>query len=122
MNKIVLGLLLGLVLGALDGLTALASGSDEVKKEIVTIVIGSSFKGLVAGALAGWFARRVDSIALGVLFGFVVALGFAYAIAAMPAADGKHYYLEIMLPGSIVGAIVGFATQKYGRRSASSAR
>jgi putative effector of murein hydrolase LrgA (UPF0299 family) len=24
------------------------------------------------------------------------------------------YYLEIMLPGSIVGMIVGFATQRFG--------
>jgi hypothetical protein len=24
------------------------------------------------------------------------------------------YYLEIVLPGTIVGLIVGFATQKYG--------
>ena len=29
--------------------------------------------------------------------------------------SGKHYYWEIMLPGSLLGAIVGFATQRYGR-------
>jgi multisubunit Na+/H+ antiporter MnhE subunit len=27
----------------------------------------------------------------------------------------EAYYFQIMLPGSIVGLIVGFATQKYGR-------
>ena len=34
----------------------------------------------------------------------------------MPASTGKHYYWEIMLPGSLAGAIVGYATQRYGRR------
>ena len=29
--------------------------------------------------------------------------------------SGNHYYFEIMLPGSILGAVVGWATQKYGR-------
>lgn len=122
MNKIVLGLVLGTVLGALDGLSALLSGSEEVKAQIVGIVIGSTFKGLIAGLLIGWFARRVNSLPKGLLFGFAVGLVLAGIIAAMPAEDGKHYYLEIMIPGSIVGLIVGFATQKYGRRPAPSAR
>ncbi len=29
-------------------------------------------------------------------------------------STGEHYYLQIMLPGAIVGAIVGYATQKHG--------
>ena len=28
--------------------------------------------------------------------------------------SGNHYYLEIILPGSIVGLIVGYATQRWG--------
>jgi hypothetical protein len=41
---------------------------------------------------------------------------FAWLIAVQPdPATGKHYYWEIMLPGSLAGAIVGYATQKYGR-------
>ena len=39
---------------------------------------------------------------------------FAFLIAAMPTPDGKHYYWEIILPGSVLGLIVGYATQKYG--------
>jgi len=27
---------------------------------------------------------------------------------------GKHYYVQIIVPGSLVGLIVGYATQKYG--------
>ena len=34
----------------------------------------------------------------------------------MPDESGNHYYFEIMLPGAIVGAIVGYATQKYRSR------
>jgi hypothetical protein len=36
----------------------------------------------------------------------------------MPSETGQHYYFEIMLPGAILGLIVGFATQKYGRSAA----
>ena len=27
--------------------------------------------------------------------------------------QGKHYYWEIMLPGGLLGIIVGFATQRH---------
>jgi hypothetical protein len=119
MNKPVFGLLLGGVLGLFDGLTALFY--PEAAPGIVGIVIGSTIKGLIAGVLIGYFARRVNSLPLGVLFGLAVGLVLAFAVAAMPNPEGKHYYFEIMLPGGIVGLIVGFATQKYrplGRRPA----
>jgi hypothetical protein len=111
MNKVVYGLLLGAVLGAFDGLTAWFT--PAVRDQLLGIVIGSTFKGLVAGMITGYFAKKVNSLPLGILFGLAVGLFLAYLIAAMPAADGKHYYFEIMLPGSIVGAIVGFATQRF---------
>lgn len=114
MNKILVGVVLGAVLGALDGLSALVS-APQVKDQIVGIVIGSTIKGVIAGVLIGWFARKVRSLPLGLLFGLSVGLILAYAVAAMPQPDGTHFYWEIMLPGSIVGLIVGFATQKYGR-------
>ena len=117
MNKIVLGLLLGAILGAIDGLTALFSGSPEIQAEIGMIVVFSTLKGLIAGVLIGWFARKVRSLPLGLLFGFAIGLPLAWIVAAMPSADGQHYYLEIMIPGSLVGLIVGYATQKYGRAS-----
>jgi hypothetical protein len=114
MNKPLLGLLLGGVLGALDGITALFY--PEVAPQIVSIVIWSTAKGLVVGALVGWFANKVNSLAAGIGFGLLMGLLFAYLVAAMPDPSGKHYYWEIMLPGSIVGLIVGFATQRYGTR------
>ena len=47
------------------------------------------------------------------LFGLGVGLLLAGIVAALPDPNGKHYYFEIMLPGALVGAIVGYATQKY---------
>jgi hypothetical protein len=114
MNKPVFGLLLGGFLGIFDGLTALVS-APEVAPRIVGIVIGSTFKGLVTGVLIGLFARKVRSLPMGVLFGLAVGLFLAYLIAAMPDPSGKHYYWQIMLPGGILGMIVGYATQRHGR-------
>jgi len=109
MNKILVGLLLGAALGAVDGATAWFT--PAVRAGIIGIVIGSTVKGMIAGIAAGWFARKVHSVAWGIAFGLLVGAILAYGVAAM-----QHgYYFEIMLPGSIVGAIVGWATQRYGR-------
>jgi hypothetical protein len=115
MSKPVLGLLLGAILGFLDGLSALFY--PEVASQIMGIVIGSTIKGLIAGICIGFFARKVKSLPLGIVFGLLVGAVLAFAVAAMPNPTGKHYYFEIMLPGSLVGVIVGFATQQFGRGS-----
>ncbi|HXI19851.1 MAG TPA: hypothetical protein VNH46_02120 [Gemmatimonadales bacterium] len=118
MNKPVLGLLLGGALGALDGLTALVS-APEVKPEIIGIVIGSTGKGLLAGLLIGFVARKVNNLGAGILIGTAIAalLALPIALHADPVT-GKRYVWEIMIPGSIVGLIVGYATQKFGRPAA----
>jgi hypothetical protein len=113
MSKPILGLILGGILGIFDGLSALLS-APEVAPQIVGIIIGSTFKGLVAGVLIGWFAKRGHSLGTCILFGLAVGAFFAYLVAAMPSPDGTHYYWEIILPGSVLGIIVGYATQKYG--------
>ena len=66
---------------------------------------------IVAGILIGVFARKVHSLALGIGFGLGVGLLLAFIVAQM-----QHgYYFQIMLPGGMVGLIVGYATQRYGR-------
>jgi hypothetical protein len=120
MSKPLLGLLLGGVLGVFDGLTAWFT--PEVRPMIMAIVIGSTIKGLIAGVLIGYFAKKFHSLTLGIIAGFGIGLLLAFAVAAMPSDTGKHYYFEIMLPGSILGIIVGFATQRYGSVGKSSAR
>ncbi len=116
MNKPVFGLIIGGALGALDGLSSLVS-APEVAPQLAGIVIGSTFKGLVAGIIIGAFARKVNSLKWGIIFGFAVGLLLAFLIAAMPDEQGGHYWIEIMLPGSIVGLIVGYATQRYHAQS-----
>jgi hypothetical protein len=112
MNKIVLGLLLGGILGIFDGLTAWFT--PAVRAQLLGIVIGSTVKGLITGVLIGYFARKVNSLPLGILFGLGVGLVLAFAVAAIPNPSGQHYYFEIMLPGGILGIIVGYATQRFG--------
>jgi hypothetical protein len=114
MNKPILGLVLGGVLGIFDGLTALLS-APETAPQILGIVFGSTIKGVIVGVLVGWFARKVPSMRAGVLFGLAMGALFAFLVAAMPNPDGTHYWWEIMLPGSVVGLIVGYVTQRYGR-------
>ena len=111
MNKILLGLLLGAVLGAIDG--ASAWFTPAVRAQLAGIIIGSTIKGIIAGVAIGFFARKVHSLALGILFGLAVGFVLAFIVAQM-----QHgYYFEIILPGSIVGIIVGYATQRYGAAS-----
>lgn len=114
MNKPVLGLIAGGVLGIFDGLTALVS-APEVAPQIAGIVAGSMGKGLVAGILIGWFAKKVNNLAAGIVFGLVIGAIFALPFALMPDPNtGAKYFWEILIPGSLVGLIVGFLTQRYG--------
>jgi hypothetical protein len=107
MKKVLFATLLGGFLGIFDGLTSLFT--PEVRDQLGTIVVGSTFKGLVAGALIGAFARRVQSLAWVLIFGVLVSGFFAYLVAAM---QGK-YYLKIITPGALVGLIVGYAAYRY---------
>lgn len=114
MNKPVLGLVAGGVLGIFDGLTALVS-APEVAPQIAGIVAGSMGKGLVAGVLIGWFAKKVNNLGAGIAFGLVMGALFALPFALMPdPTTGQQYFWEILIPGSLVGVIVGFLTQRYG--------
>jgi hypothetical protein len=110
MNKILVGLLFGLILGAVDGATAWFT--PEARSMMTGIMVGSSIKGMIVGMLSGWFGRKVRSVKWGIVAGAVLGLAFAYLVAAMQ--QGNHYYLEIMLPGFVVGAILGFLTQRLG--------
>ena len=114
MTKPLFGLVLGGILGVFDGLTAYFT--PAVRDQLLGIVLGSTFKGLIAGISIGYFSKKVDNLGLGIVFGLGVGLLLAFAVAAFPDENGKHYYFEIMLPGAIVGAIVGYATQKYRSR------
>ena len=113
MSKPLIGILVGAVLGAFDGLTSYFT--PAVRDQLASIVVSSTFKGIIAGIAIGFFAKKFHSLPLGLLFGLAIGALLAYLTARF-AVGG--YYFEIMLPGSLVGLIVGFATQKYGQTPA----
>lgn len=113
MSKPLIGIIVGAVLGAFDGLTAWFT--PAVRDQLAGIVVSSTFKGIIAGIAIGFFAKKFHSLPLGLLFGLAIGALLAYLTARF-AVGG--YYFEIMLPGSLVGLIVGFATQKYGQAPA----
>jgi hypothetical protein len=112
-KKVLFATLLGGFLGIFDGLTSWFT--PEVRSQMLGIVIGSTIKGLMTGVIIGVFARKVQSLALGMIFGLAVGAFFAYLILLM----NPGHALNIMLPGSLVGLIVGYAAQA---QSASEAR
>jgi predicted MFS family arabinose efflux permease len=114
MKKWLLGMLLGGFLGVFDGLSALIS-APETAPEIIGIVVGSMFKGLVTGVLIGYFSMKVQSLPWAIVFGLLVGGFFAFLVAlAQHLSKDRHYYWQIMLPGCLLGMIVGYATQRYG--------
>ena len=107
MTKPVLGALVGAVLGLLDGLSAWFS--PDARPIFLTIVIGSTLKGVVTGLLAGLIGRWKRSTLLGVVAGLFIGL----ALSSLAALGQPGHYIEIALPGMVVGGLVGFVTQRY---------
>jgi hypothetical protein len=107
MSKPMIGVVVGTVLGIIDGLSAWLS--PEARTMMLPIIAGSTVKGLMTGLAAGLIARRSHSMAVGVISG--IAIGGALSAIAAAGQDGHQF--EIILPGMMLGALVGFATQRY---------
>jgi hypothetical protein len=116
MNRPLLGLLLGAIVGVFDGSTALFTAPD-MQSEHVGIILGSTFKGLLGGLVTGVIARRTGSLAFGVGIGLAAALAFAIPIAYMNVThyEDPSIYWKIILPGALAGMIVGYGTVRYGK-------
>lgn len=111
MNKPMTGVVAGIGLGFLDGLTAWFT--PAVRDQMASILAGSSVKGMLVGLVSGLLARKVNSVPAGVAVAATLGLGLAYLVASMPQPDGTHYWAEIMIPGFVTGALIGFITQRY---------
>ena len=106
MTAPVLGVVVGGVLGLLDGLSAWFY--PEARPMMIPIVLGSTIKGVLTGLATGVVANRSRSLALGVLTG--VSVGFVLSTVA--ALGQPDHYWEIVLPGMLVGVIAALATQR----------
>lgn len=112
LTKPVLGLALGGFLGLLDGLSGFFEPSlAPVMGSVITF---SMLKGLVAGIATGYVSQRVHSMFLGVVLG--IAIAGALSLLVILRA-GMTLFWDILLPGMLLGAIVGFATQRFGRKA-----
>jgi hypothetical protein len=112
MNKPLVGVVVGGALGIVDGATSWFT--PAVRSQMEGILMGSCVKGMVVGIICGFIARKVHSTAVGLVAGALFGLLFAYLVAMMPQPDGTHYYVEIMVPGFVLGALTGFLTQRMG--------
>jgi len=70
MSKPLIGILLGAVLGAIDGLTAWFT--PAVREQLAGIVVSSTFKGIHRWYRDRIFCQQVHSLPLGILFGLAV--------------------------------------------------
>jgi hypothetical protein len=112
LSKPMLGLAVGGVLGLLDGLSGFFEPSlGPVMGSVITF---SLLKGLVAGITTGYVSERVRSMVLGILAGIGIAAVLSLLVVLRA---GMALFVDIMIPGMLLGAIVGFATQRFGRKS-----
>lgn len=115
MKKIGYAVILGAILGALDGLSAVYEFGFGQK--VVTLAGLSSIKSLAVGLVVGIVACFVRNKGVVIAVGTILALAFAYLVASQPDPDtGEKYYVHIMATGGLVGLIVGYATAKYSEK------
>jgi hypothetical protein len=112
LTKPMLGLAVGGTLGLLDGLSGFLEPSlAPVMSSVITF---SLLKGLVSGAAIGYLSEKVHSIALGMLAGMAIAAVLSLLVILRA---GMSLFWDIMLPGMLLGVVVGFTTQKFGRQA-----
>lgn len=111
MTKPTVGLAVGGTLGLLDGLSGFLEPSlGAVMTSVITF---SLLKGLLAGLAIGYVSQKVHSLLVGVVAGLLIAAALSLVVVLRA---GMALFWDIMLPGMLLGAIVGFATQKFGGR------
>jgi hypothetical protein len=112
LTKPMLGLAVGGTLGLLDGLSGFLEPS--LASVMTSVITFSLLKGLVSGAAIGYVSEKVHSIALGMLAGMAIAAVLSLLVILRA---GMSLFWDIMLPGMLLGVVVGFTTQKFGRQT-----
>jgi hypothetical protein len=109
-TKPMLGLAVGGTLGLLDGLSGFLEPSlAPVMSSVITF---SLLKGLVAGITIGYVSQRFHSMLVGILAGIGIAAALSLIVILHA---GMALFWDIMLPGMLLGVVVGFTTQKFGK-------
>ena len=109
LSKPVLGLAVGGTLGLMDGLSGfLYPALAPVMTSVITF---SLLKGLIAGAIIGYVAQKLHSMLLGIVAGAAIASALSLLVILRA---GMALFWDILLPGMLLGVIVGFATQRFG--------
>jgi hypothetical protein len=111
-TKPMLGLAVGGTLGLLDGLSGFLEPS--LAPVMTSVIAFSLLKGLIAGIAIGYFSKRVHSMLLGILAGLAIAAVLSLLVILIA---GMALFWDIMLPGMLLGIIVGFATQRFGTQA-----
>lgn len=110
MTKPMLGLAVGGTLGLLDGLSGFLEPS--LAPLMSSVITFSLLKGLVSGIAIGYVSQRFHSMLVGILAG----IGIAAALSLLVILHaGMALFWDIMLPGMLLGVVVGFTTQKFGK-------
>jgi hypothetical protein len=112
LGKPMLGLAVGGTLGLLDGLSGFFEPS--LAPVMTGVITSSLLKGLLAGIVIGYVSQKLRSMALGLLAG--AAIGALLSLLVILWA-GMASFWDILLPGMLLGVIVGFATQKFGTQA-----
>jgi hypothetical protein len=110
LTKPMLGLALGGTLGLLDGLSGFFEPS--LAPMMGSVITFSLLKGLVAGVAIGYCSQKVRSVPVGIVAGIGIAAVLSLLVVLHA---GMGLFWDIVLPGMLLGGIVGFATQRFGR-------
>ena len=98
---------LAAALGVLDGATAWFT--PEVRPQLGQIIAGSIFKDVLGGVVIWVFARKANSPRSAVLFGTCIGFLLALVIALLQNA----HYVQILVPGSLTGLLLGYAAWRW---------
>ena len=115
-SKPMLGLVTGGTLGLLDGLSGFLEPS--LAPVMTSVITFAMLKGLLSDLAIGLFSQRLQSMPFGLFAGIVIAAILSFLVILKA---GMGLFWDIMPPGMLLGVIVGFATQKFGRRVEASA-
>jgi hypothetical protein len=110
-SRVLFGLILGGFLGLIDSFCEFLSRNLAAK--MFDVLLASTGKGLLCGLIIGLVNFRQRSPLVSVLTGMAIAAGLTYLVVLR---TGKELQWSVLLPGTLLGLVVGFATQSFGRQ------